>query len=188
MEGHPLAELCVRTSPTDHPMVRLDQSESEISEFLLSIPRPYLVVIEDFAFAGRFSSYDIAMHAARIRKLVWDHLSPTLLVPPSSLKGWLSEEGVDVRVRDKKAPAIEWVSTNMGYESKYRRKGDYNHTFDAAVLASMGRMGYRIHHLGEAVGTPRQRDIFVTHLLNSKGQPKGLFLRPELYYTKGPEQ
>lgn len=172
--------------PTDKSLNildRIEMAEQAISDFLVSLHWPRLVTIEDFAFAGKYSSYDIAGHAYAIRRMVYkSKLNNILLVPPSSLRGWLAEEGMDVRQRDKKAPAIEWTSSVLGYETKYRRKSEYNHTCDAAVLAAMGRMGLRIFEHGEAIGTPRQQDIFVGTELNSKGQPKGLFLREEFYY------
>lgn len=181
--------------PTDkskHILDRIEQAESAISDFLSSLYWPRLVAIEDFAFAGGYSSYDIAGHAYAIRKLVYASKQNNILfVPPSSLRGWLAEEGMDVRQRDKKAPAIQYVTQKMGYESKYRRKSEYNHTCDAAVLASMARMGLAIFESGEAVGTPRQRDIFVGQELNKKGLPKGLFLRKEYYldvFRPGPFQ
>lgn len=185
----PLAELCVRTDPKDFSLKRISDSLDEIYQFIVdcrvkSLGNVRLIVIEDFAYAGRYSSFDIAMQAGVIRHTLWTRNWPLLFIPPSSLKGWLGQEGIDVRQRDKKAPAIEYIFENKGYKSKYKRKGDYNHTCDAGVLAYMGLQAYKLDRYGEFEGTERQMDIWTSTTPNKKGQPKGLLLRPE-YYTMG---
>lgn len=180
--GVPRAELYVGTDPKENIHVRIHRSKNQIIGFLQA-HKPELVVIEDFAFAGRFSSRDIAMHAGVIRDyLVWT-AQPFLLIPPTSLIGWVNEElGLQGKPAKSKQPTIEYVTEKMGYKSQYKRKSEYNHTFDAACLAHMGKMAIGLS-FGHHIGTPKQRDIFLTEAVNSKGEPKGLLNRPD-YYVK----
>ncbi len=179
-EGERVGEMLSKTTPNAPALERIEISSKAIVEWVADFsPNVEYVIIEDFAFAGRFSSYDIAMHAGVIRLALWKLGYQLLLVPPSSLRGWLAQEGIDIKQRDKKMPAIEFIMERQGMVSRFHRKGEYNHICDAGVLAFMGRMAYQLWVEGESVGTERQQDIFLSTAANKKGNPKGLMLRDE---------
>lgn len=182
-DGYPVSETFVETNRTQDIHVRIMESANAITT-VIRHALPKLVVIEDFAFAGKFSSRDIAMHAGVIRDYLIRNHYDFLLVPPSVLKSWLNEElGLTGTPASSKDTAIDYVKNVMKYESKYRRKSEYNHTFDAAALAQMGRMALNLIN-GHSVGTDKQKAFFLSKELNSKGSPKGLLNRPDLYVRR----
>lgn len=178
--GDPLTELFVGTDPKQDIHLRIMGSSNVITAVVQAY-KPVLVVIEDFAFAGKFSSRDIAMHAGVIRDYLIRNEFDFLLIPPSVLKSWLNEElGLSGAPASAKDTSIAYVDRVMEYKTKYKRKSEHNHTCDAAALSQMGRMALLLKE-GHDIGTEKQKSFFLSTEKNSKGMPKGLLHRPDLY-------